>query len=116
DEVKRIKETFDQLLLKMPGILVINKKDLISKTKLEKIKAAFPEEKWMAKVAVSALQKQGLDKLLKEITKNLPENPPFYPEDTLTDRPVKFFVSELIREKLYTLFRDEIPYQTTAII
>src|SRR5699024_11973929 len=57
-----------------------------------------------------------MDTLLKEIVHHLPENPPFYSEDTLTDRPVKFFVSELIREKLYTLFRDEIPYQTTAII
>ncbi len=116
DDVKKIKATFDQLPLKMPGILVINKKDLIPKNKLEEIKAAFPENSWIEKVGVSALQKQGLETLLKVITDHLPENPPFYPEDTLTDRPVKFFISELIREKLYTLFRDEIPYQTTAII
>ncbi|HAI84121.1 MAG TPA: GTPase Era, partial [Chitinophagaceae bacterium] len=56
---------------------------------------------------VSALQKLGLDALLQQIVSLLPQGMPFYSEDDLTDLPTKFFVGELIREKIYELFGDE---------
>ncbi len=59
---------------------------------------------------VSALKHDGIPELMKEILSLLPEGPPYYPKDQLTDRPERFFVSEIIREKLLELYRDEIPY------
>jgi GTPase len=67
-------------------------------------------------VKVSALQQQHLDKLLKAIIELLPEGEPFYNEDDLSDLPTKFFVSEIIREKVYQLFEDEIPYHTAVMV
>ncbi len=116
DDIEKVQQVFQQLPLKAPKILVINKCDLITKADLQKIKEAFSSETWAAKVGISALKGQNLNGLLEEIIKLLPEGPPYYPEDTLTDRPVRFFVSELIREKIYLLFREEVPYQTTVLI
>lgn len=116
DDPKQLQDLIAQLPLKAIKILVINKSDLISPERIEEIKSEFNREKWAAKIAISALKQENTDQLLEAIVKYLPEGPPFYPEDMLTDRPVRFFVSELIREKLYTLFRDEIPYQTTVLI
>jgi GTP-binding protein Era len=67
-------------------------------------------------VAVSALNKLNLDELLSSIIDLLPEGEPFYNEDDLSDLPSKFFVSELVREKIYELFGDEIPYQTAVVV
>jgi GTP-binding protein Era len=50
------------------------------------------------------------------VMKYLPEAPPYYPEDSISDRPVRFFVSELIREQIYQQYQDEIPYHTAVII
>jgi len=116
EDIDKIKAVFNELLVKAPKILVINKKELVSKAKLQEIKSAFTESQWIEIIGISALQKTGTQDLLQLIAQNLPENPAFYPEDALTDRPLRFFISELIREKLYTQFRDEIPYQTTAVI
>lgn len=116
DDIEEVQQVFSPLPLKVPKILVINKCDLIPDAALARIKEAFKPEQWAAHAGISALKQQNIDLLVKEIVKLLPEGPPFYPEDVLTDRPVRFFVSELIREKIYTLFREEIPYQTTVLL
>jgi GTP-binding protein Era len=53
---------------------------------------------------------------LQEITSQLPEGEPFYAEDELSDLPTRFFVAEIIREKIYSLFEEEIPYQATVVV
>ena len=65
---------------------------------------------------ISALQKIHLNKLLNAILAFLPEGSPFYSEEDLSDMPTKFFVGEMIREKIYELFGDEIPYHTAVMI
>ena len=65
---------------------------------------------------ISALQKVHLNKLLDAILALLPETPAFYSEEDLSDMPTKFFASEMIREKIYQLFGDEIPYHTAVLI
>ena len=55
-------------------------------------------------------------RLIETVLDCLPEGEPFYNEDDLTDLPTKFFVSELIREKIYQLFEEEIPYHTAVLI
>ena len=65
---------------------------------------------------ISAEKKAGMDELLKKILEYLPEGHPFYEGDDISDMPVKFFVSELIREKIFDLYHDELPYHTTVLV
>ena len=67
-------------------------------------------------VAISAINKAGIDELLTAILKYLPEGEPFYDSDDLSDLPSKFFVSELIREKIFELYSEELPYHSTVLV
>ena len=69
-----------------------------------------------AVVPVSSTKRHQLDQLLDEVAKRLPENEPFFDADTLTDRPMRFIAAELIREKIFRLVGDELPYGCTVVI
>lgn len=94
-----------------PVLAIINKSDLLKQDQIDirrtELSALLPGIKIME---VSALKGAGVTELMGEIISLIPEGPPFYPKDQLTDRPERFFVSEIIREKLLELYRDEIPY------
>lgn len=107
---------FQQLHLKVPAILVLNKTDKLSVEQTEKIKALYSDQSYKKIISISALKKRNLHELLSSIIELLPEGEPFYNEDELTDLPTKFFVGEMIREKIYELFAEEIPYQTAVIV
>jgi GTP-binding protein Era len=108
---------FDSLKLKVPVILIINKMDNILKEEMAVlIERAKGWGKAAAVVPVSARQQKGIKDLLTEIVALLPEANPFYPDDTLTDKSTRFFVAEMIREKIFQLFEEEIPYHTTVIV
>ncbi len=100
-----------------PVFLVINKIDLVSKENLlpimERYSRARPFEQM---IPVSALLGDGVDVLVKELLKVLPEGPRLFPEDMITDLPERFLAAELIREKVFRLTRDEIPYATAAVV
>ncbi|MEP6684627.1 MAG: GTPase Era [Parafilimonas sp.] len=116
-DINETKELFQSLNLKVPSILVLNKTDKLKKNKVEELIAAFTESSSYKKVIpISALNKINLDELLSCIIELVPEGEPFYNEDELTDLPTKFFAGEMIREKIYELFGEEIPYQTAVII
>jgi GTP-binding protein Era len=116
-DTSETKELFQSLNLKVPSILVLNKTDKLKKLKVEELVAAFSESSSYKKIIpVSALNKINLDTLLSSIIELTPEGEPFYNEDELTDLPTKFFAGEMIREKIYELFGEEIPYQTAVII
>lgn len=97
--------------LNIPLLLVINKIDKASEAQILACK-----EKWesilnpCATFCISALKKIGLDALIQKTIELLPINPPYFPKDELTDRPMRFFISEIIREKILLLFQKEIPY------
>ncbi|NYT62206.1 GTPase Era [Alcaligenaceae bacterium] len=99
-------------------ILVVNKVDAL-KTKndmfayVSKIMALHP---YSAVVPVSALRGVQLENLLTEIAARLPEGEPMFEADALTDRPMRFIVAELIREKIFRLVGDELPYGCTVVI
>ncbi len=106
------------LRLKVPTLLLLNKADLIKDkpvlaAKVAAYKAAFP--KWEP-IPISALKQDHTAELIPHVLKYLPEAPPYYPDDNLSDRPTRFFVAEIIREQIYTLFQDEIPYHSAVII
>lgn len=106
------------LKLKVPAIMLLNKTDLLKeKGAIEAQVAAYKEAypKWEI-LPVSAQKKTDVDKIIPMVLKYLPEGLPYYPEDSISDRPVRFFVSELIREQIYQQYQDEIPYHTAVII
>jgi len=110
-------EIFSSLSLKVPAIVVINKIDRADKNKIEKTLQFFKEKKYCKDIitisATSGINKKGF---LKPILQLLPEGDPFYAEDELTDLNTRFFVGEMIREKIFELIEDEIPYQTTVLV
>lgn len=117
DNLEENDEIFSKLKLKVPAIVILNK---IDTTKDLNISAAvnFYQSKSYCKkiVQVAALTGLNVEHLMNAIVEMLPEGEPFYNEDDLTDLPTKFFVSEMIREKIYFLFQDEIPYHTAVMV
>ncbi|MBR4994630.1 MAG: GTPase Era [Alistipes sp.] len=95
----------------IPTIVVINKIDLTTPDKLEALAAQWQQKIPAAVVIpVSAKEKIGMTGVLNAILENLPEGEAFYPKDTLTDKTLRFFASEIIREKILLNYEKEIPY------
>ena len=95
----------------IPAIVVINKIDLSTPEALEAIVDRWHKKRPDAEIVpVSAKEKFNMKGLLEAILRRLPEGEPFYPKDTLTDRPMRFFASEIIREKIMLSYDKEIPY------
>lgn len=108
---------FESLKLKAPAILVLNKKDAVPATTVEEALGFFSGKPWVKEViAISAINHQGVDQLLEAVLKYLPEGVPFYDTGELSDLPTRFFVSELIRENIFSLFHEEIPYHTAVLV
>ncbi len=99
--------------IKTPIFLVINKIDLAKGSQLED-KIAYWKTQLSPKgiFPVSALSGEGVDALLSTILKNLPQHPAYYPKDDLTDKNERFFAAEIIREKIFLNYSQEIPYST----
>jgi len=102
---------------KIKLFLVVNKVDLM---KQEEVKVLL--DYWNKKynpfktIPISALNKYNLEKLLNELIKALPKSPPYFPKDTLTDRSLRFIVSEIIREKIFKRYSKEIPYSSEVVV
>lgn len=108
---------FSSLRLKVPAFVVLNKTDRASHDSVKQVSDFFSVRPYCKKViAVSALKKINIDRLLDAILEFLPEGEPFYADDDLTDLPTRFFVGEMIREKIFGLFEDEIPYHATVMV
>ena len=108
---------FTFLHLKAPALVVINKMDSVSEEDIKKATAFFKAQSYCKEVVViSALKKKGIDQLLQVILDLLPEGPAFYEGDDISDLPTKFFVSELIREKIFLLYGEEVPYHATVLV
>ena len=117
DNFEETSAIFEALKLKVPAIVVLNKIDAAANGKIAEATEFFATKSYCKKmVKISALQKVHLQKLLTEVLTFLPEGVPFYSEDDLSDMPTKFFVAELIREKIYHLYGDEIPYHSAVLI
>ncbi|HXS35873.1 MAG TPA: GTPase Era [Flavipsychrobacter sp.] len=116
--VEELEAITSMLKLKVPSILLLNKTDLIKdKKRIDELVKSYQEKfpDWEI-LPVSAQQKTNVDKIIPLALKYLPENPPFYPDDNISDRPVKFFVGELIREQIYKLYHEEIPYHAAVLV
>lgn len=115
EEIEEIIEKINQSGI--PVLLVINKIDLAKEGQLDKV-----TEYWTSRVKassvifISALEKFNTEKILQEILDRLPEHPAFYDKGELTDRPERFFASEIIREKIFNNYKKEIPYSSEVSI
>lgn len=105
DFIEKVKQNQASLLL------LINKIDLIDQEKLEKLVEDWKNILPNAEIfPISALEKFNIDFLFKRILDLLPESPPFFDKEQLTDKPARFFVTEIIREKILLNYDKEIPY------
>ena len=98
-----------------PVILVLNKIDLVQKSALlasmDRYARLYP---FREIIPVSALSGDGVDQIVRSVYSLLPEGPLYFPDEILTDLPERFIVAEIIREKVFRLTRDEIPYSTAV--
>jgi GTP-binding protein Era len=110
-------QLFAALRLKSPAFIVLNKTDQADAAKVVEASAFFSAKAYCLKlVTVSALKKSNVPRLLEMVLELLPEGQPFFDNDDLTDLPTKFFVGEMIREKIFFLYGDEIPYHATVLV
>lgn len=110
-------QLFQALRLQAPAIVVLNKMDAAAVEKVEAARTFFAAKPYAKGViALSALRQSNIDGLLQAVLGMLPEGQPFFEGDDLTDLPTKFFVGEMIREKIFLLYGDEIPYQATVLV
>jgi len=99
-------------------VIAINKIDLIKKSKILSILNVLTDQFPIAEsfVPISALEEEGLDILIEEFKKALPVGEKILPEHMVTDQPEKFYISEIIREKIFNTFYQEVPYRTAVVI
>lgn len=103
--------------IQKPVVLVINKIDQVSDEEAEEVARQLNEKNRFEETCyVSALQGKGMEALMMQLKERLPEGPAYYPKDILSEQPVRFFATELIREQLYLQFHQEIPYSCTVNI
>jgi GTP-binding protein Era len=118
DNPMKNKDYIDQLSqTDVPVLLLINKIDQSDNNTIQQLISHWNELLPTAEIiALSALKKFNIERVLNRIVELLPESPPYFPKDELTDRPVRFFVSEIIREKIFTNYKKEIPYSVEVEI
>lgn len=96
-----------------PVLLVLNKMDLVQEQRISDTLNWWKKRVPVADhIAISALKSENTALLLQKIVSYLPEGPAYYPQDQLTDRPERFFVAEIIREKIFLLYSEEVPYSS----
>jgi GTP-binding protein Era len=101
--------------LGQPRFAVINKVDLVAKESLLPLIERFAGTALFEEIVpVSALKNDGLDRLFSLILARLPSGGPLYPADAMSDEPERFFASEIIRESVFLLYKEEIPYATAV--
>ncbi|MEM6348211.1 MAG: GTPase Era [Bacteroidota bacterium] len=101
----------------IPKILVLNKMDAVSEEKLfKRMQEMAAKVDFVEAIPISALNGHNVEKL-KELTLNyIPEGPAYFDKEQVSDRPERFFVAEMIREKIFLLMRQELPYSTEVVV
>ena len=123
-DVKRTWDDADQFVLGLlkksatPAFLLLNKVDLLpDKRSLLPLIAQFQQlHDFKEIIPISALKKRGLDDLLDSILKTLPQGPRYFPEDQITDQPLRFMAAETIREQVLLSTREEVPHAIAVLI
>ena len=124
-DVKQRPGVEDKFLLEMvkkaatPAVLLLNKVDLLGKEKdklLPIIEQYRQLHEFREVIPISARKKDGLDRLLDVVVRMLPQGPRYFPEDQVTDQPMRFMAAETIREQVLLETREEVPHATTVVV
>lgn len=103
--------------MEVPVFILINKVDLAEQAQVAERISFWQSRIPRATVApISALHGFNIETILERIVDHLPESPPYFPKDELTNKPMRFFISEIIREKILTHFKQEIPYSCEVVV
>lgn len=131
EDLEKNREFLDKVAkMTIPVILLINKIDAVPEEENAKGKKRDANNEWLGKIVlkwhellpnaeilpISAKNKFGVDILLKRIKELLPDSPPYFDKEQLTDKPARFFVSEIIREKILLYYDKEIPYSVEPVV
>jgi GTP-binding protein Era len=117
DSIEEIQSNIGLLKVKVPMILVLNKTDLAKASDVSEKISSLQNNMGVAHLmTISAKQKLHIDQLVATIVQLLPEGEAYYDKDELTDLPTKFFAAEIICEKIFELYDEELPYQATVMI
>ncbi|MBQ0824438.1 GTPase Era [Microvirga terrae] len=101
--------------LKRPKVLILNKIDLIERSKLLELASRLNEKVPFAHTfMISALKGDGIQTLKRQLAEMMPEGPWLYPEDQISDAPLRMLAAEITREKIYERLHEELPYQSTV--
>ena len=113
DEVRAIIEKLNESRLK--AVLVLNKIDLVKKEKLLELSAELNKASDFTETfMISAVKGDGLDDFYHYLASHLPESPWYYPEEQMSDMPLKLLAAEIVREKIFLFLQDELPYAVTV--
>ena len=105
-----------------PVLLAVNKIDRVGQSAdalplVEAYTAALGDGRAFEEIVpISALRGEGVDTLLRLVLDRIPEGPPYYPTDQLSEHPERFFIAEIVREAVFNQFRDEVPYSTQVVV
>lgn len=117
EDWKEADHIFTSLKLKVPALVILNKADTTDKATILQATAFFRERPYCKKVlAISAQTGFNKKEFMKAVLEYLPEGAPFFDGDDISDLNTRFFVSEIIREKIYELAEEEIPYHTAVLV
>ena len=121
DMVEKVDKNSDFLQrvqgMECPVLLLINKIDQTNQTELEKFVALWKELLPKAEIIpISALLNFNIDYVKRRVEELMPDSPPYFEKDALTDKPARFFVTEIIREKILLYYQKEIPYSVEVVV
>lgn len=101
----------------IPKILTLNKVDAVDEAVVfQRMQQLAEKVNFVEAIPISALKGKNVDRLKQLILQHLPEGPPYFDPDQISDRPERFFVSEMIREKIFLMLKQEVPYSTEVSI
>ena len=118
EDPEKMQDRLDQInKLNIPTLLLINKIDLSDQKSIEKMVDLWKSKLPTAQILpISALHKMSIQFILPKILEWLPENPPYFDKDQLTNKNMRFFVSEIVREKILKIYQKEVPYSCEVVV
>ena len=118
EDPEKMQDRLDQInQLNVPTLLLLNKMDLSNQKSMEKMVDLWKSKLPKAKILlISALHNMSIQFILPKILEWLPENPPYFDKDQLTNKNMRFFVSEIVREKILKIYQKEVPYSCEVVV
>lgn len=118
EDPEKMQDRLDQInQLNVPTLLLLNKIDLSNQKSMEKMVDLWKSKLPTAQILpISALHNMSIQFILPKILEWLPENPPYFDKDQLTNKNMRFFVSEIVREKILKIYQKEVPYSCEVVV